>query len=78
MDHTSLKGYVLQKYFTITAFSKAINWKRNKSSRILNGVQEPTLDDIVELTNALDLDEQTFFNIFFKKLSTMYTKSIAQ
>ena len=65
MDFLKMKGIVLQKYFSRTRFADAINWSRNKTSRILNGVNEPSIDDIVEITVLIELDEKTFFDIFF-------------
>ncbi|MFR0870513.1 MAG: helix-turn-helix domain-containing protein [Oscillospiraceae bacterium] len=73
MNHKELKSKVLGKFFSITAFAEAIGWSRNKASRIINGMQEPSCDDIVDLTNVLDLGEKEFFAIFFDKLSTMCT-----
>ena len=55
MNHKELKSKVLGKFFSITAFAEAIGWSRNKASRIINGMQEPSCDDIVDLTNVLDL-----------------------
>jgi len=66
MDYKALKGLVLKKYFSIGAFANDIGWSRNKSSRIVNGIQNPSVDDIVDLTKSLELDEPTFFNIFLK------------
>lgn len=73
MDHKALKSKVLAKFFSITAFAVAIGWSRNKASRIVNGIQEPTCDDIVDLTTVLDLGEKEFFDVFFARLSTMCT-----
>ncbi len=73
MDITSLKGKVLGKFFSITAFAEAIGWSRNKASRIVNGVQEPTVDDIVSITTVLCLNEKDFFDTFFAALSTLCT-----
>ena len=73
MDSRKLKGIVLQKFFSITNFAAAMKWSRNKATRILNGVSEPTIDDIVGMTEVLELDEKTFFVIFFSSLSTMCT-----
>lgn len=75
MDSRKLKGIVLQKFFSITNFAAAMKWSRNKATRILNGVSEPTIDDIVGMTEVLELDEKTFFVIFFSKLSTMCTST---
>ena len=73
MDSRKLKGIVLQKFFSITNFAAAMKWSRNKATRILNGVSEPTIDDIVGMTEVLELDEKTFVVIFFSRLSTMCT-----
>ena len=73
MDSRKLKGIVLQKFFSITNFAAAMKWSRNKATRILNGVSEPTIDDIVGMTEVLELDEKTFFVIFFSRLFTMCT-----
>ena len=73
MDYNKLKCKVLGKFFSITAFAKAIGWSRNKASRVVNGVQEPSCDDIVDLTNILELNEAEFFAIFYTSLSTMCT-----
>lgn len=75
MDSRKLKGIVLQKFFSITNFAAAMKWSRNKATRILNGVSEPTIDDIVGMTEVLELDEKTFFVIFFSRLSTMCTQT---
>ena len=74
MDKKSLKGKVLGQFYSISAFAEAIGWTRNKASRIVNEVQEPSIDDIVSITNVLNLSEAEFFNIFFTPLSTMCTK----
>lgn len=77
MDCRKLKGIVLQKFFSVTNFATAMKWSRNKATRILNGVSEPTIDDIVGMTEVLELDEKTFFGIFFSKLSTMCTSVVS-
>lgn len=68
-----LKGLVMKKFYTITAFASAIGWTRNKSSRIINGVTEPTIEDITAISTVLELSESEFFTIFFGSLSTMCT-----
>lgn len=73
MNTKTLKGLVLKKFFTISAFADNVGWKRNKASRIINGIQEPSIPDIVVIAGALDLNEREFFDIFFSSLSTMCT-----
>lgn len=67
-----IRGAVFGKFHSITAFSNAIGWKRNKASRILNGVQQPTADEIIQIAKCLNIqDAITFVSIFFPQLSTM-------
>lgn len=73
MNQDTLKGKVMGTFYSISAFAEAIGWSRNKASRIVNGVQEPTVDDVVAITTTLNLTEREFFTIFFAPLSTMCT-----
>lgn len=74
MIEMNLRGMVLSKYKTIGAFADAVGWKRNKASRIVNGVQEPDITDIQNMAKALEIDSQdAFIRIFFAPLSTMWT-----
>ena len=62
----TLRGAVLSKYKTIGEFSEAIGWKRNKSSRILNGIQTPSADEIEEITKCLGINTaEDFMQLFF-------------
>lgn len=68
-DMLTLRGVVLSKYKTIGEFSEAIGWQRNKSSRILNGIQTPDINDIEEITQCLEIDTvNDFMQIFFAPL----------
>lgn len=74
MEDVNLRGMILSKFKTIGAFAESIGWSRNKAGRIVNGQQELTMNDIVEITNTLDLkDRNTFDVIFFPALSTKWT-----
>lgn len=74
MVEVNLRGMVVSKFKTIGAFADAIGWKRNKASRIVNGIQEPDITDIQEMTRVLEIDSQdAFIHIFFAPLSTMWT-----
>lgn len=75
MNVHALKGLILKKFYTIQAFANEVGWKRNKASRIINGIQEPSNDDVVVITEALGLNEQEFFEVFFSSLSTLCTKA---
>lgn len=74
----TLRGAVASKYKSISNFARAIGWTRNKASRIINNEQDITLSEIIEVTNALEIDSQeVFLDIFFAPLSTKWkTKTI--
>ena len=73
----TLRGAVMSKYRTIGDFAKDIGWKRNKASRIVNGVQEPSITDMEQLARTLDLKTQEdFIRIFFAPLSTKWTANV--
>ena len=68
-----LKSAVLAKYFSITAFAKALRWDRKKASRIVNRVQAPSVDDMYLMADALCVDDSdTFVNIFLPELTTKW------
>lgn len=67
-----IRGAVFKKFSSITEFADAIGWSRNKASRIVNGSQIPTADDITQMAICLDtVNADTFISIFFPNLSTM-------
>ena len=67
-----IRGAVFSKYNSITAFANDIGWKRNKASRIINGVQRPNAEDIEQIAKCLNItDPSKFVSIFFPAQSTM-------
>lgn len=74
-DKITMRGAVLSKFKSVSSFADTLGWKRNKASRVLNGVQEPTLSDIEAMAMALNIHTvEVFADIFFPSLSTMWTK----
>lgn len=72
----TLQGVAISKYHTIGAFAEAMHWSRNKASRIINGVQAPTVDEIQEIAELLHINSQeTFMQIFLPKFSTKLTSN---
>ena len=68
----SIRGAVFSMYSTISAFADAIGWSRNKASRILNGIQKPTGDEMEQIANCLKIsDASRFVSIFFPGKFTM-------
>jgi len=70
-----LRGAVLAKYRSIAAFARALNWDRKKASRIVNRVQEPSVDDIYKMAELLVIhDCESFVRIFLPKFTTMWER----
>ena len=63
MEGMNFRGVVYSKYKTIAGFASAIGWTRQKATNIVNGVQEPSLDDVDKMAKALNmtLDETARF-----------------
>lgn len=64
MEQITFRGMVYSKYKTIADFAQAIGWTRQKATNIVNGIQEPSLDDTDKMARALDLsleDTARFF-----------------
>lgn len=74
MNRQKLRGLVFSKYKTIREFSDAIGWQRNKSSRILNGPQEPDSDDMRAVAELFELSPDEFVEIFFDGQFTKCTR----
>ena len=65
----ALRGTVLEKHPSITAFANAMHWDRKKASRIINRVQRPTAEDMEAMAEDLGiLDADKFMAIFFPNL----------
>jgi hypothetical protein len=66
-----IRGLVFSKYHSISEFGKAIKWGRQKASRIVNGSQKPTADDMEQMAEHFDIhDALTFVSIFFPHIAT--------
>ena len=75
MKNGQLRGAVYGAYPSIAAFAKAIKWDRKKASRIINGHQQLTANDIEEIATLLKIeDAKVFVDIFFNGLSTTRTE----
>ena len=70
-----LRGAVLSKFPSISSFSDVMNWDRKKASRIINRVQNPTVDDMEKMAKVLEIsDSDSFIRIFMPSVSTMWNK----
>lgn len=50
-------------------FSTAIGWQRNKTARIMNGVQEPNSEEMRTIAELFHLSSDEFIDIFLKTSS---------
>ena len=69
MNENKIRGFVLGCYPSITAFAKAVNWSRQKASSIICGKQEPSLDDIYAISEAIGKDAGEIASIFLQQKS---------
>lgn len=68
----TLRGVILQKYPSASAFGKSMGWGRQKASDIMNGRRQPTADEMVLIANDVGIhDAKSFMSLFFPSLSTM-------
>lgn len=68
----TLRGVILQKYPSASAFGKALGWGRQKASDIMNGRRKPTADEMILIAQDVGInDAKSFMSLFFPNLSTM-------
>ena len=66
-----IRGLVFSKYHSISEFGQAMKWGRQKASRIVNGIQKPTAEDMEQMAEHFDIhDAVTFVSIFFPRMAT--------
>lgn len=68
--NTTLRGLMFSRYPSISAFAEAIGWSRGKASRIANGTQQPSKEDMEEMIKLLDIPQQSVAPVFFGKMFT--------
>ena len=66
MSENKIRGIVLGRYPSITAFAKEVNWSRQKASSIICGKQEPSLDDCYVISLAVGKDADEIASIFLQ------------
>ena len=68
MNENKIRGLVMGRYPTITAFAKEVGWSRQKASCIIStGKQEPSLDDIYAISRAVGKDADEIASIFLQQ-----------
>lgn len=67
----TLRGAILQKYPSATAFGKAMGWTRYKASNIINGRVQPNADEMIAIAKNIGVDDaKSFMTLFFPSLTT--------
>ena len=67
----TVRGVILQKYPSASAFARSMGWPRQKASDIINGRRKPTADEMVLIAQNVGLtDASAFMSVFFPSLST--------
>ena len=68
-NQITFRGVVYSKYKSIAEFASCIGWTRQKATNIVNGVQEPSLDDVDKMAKALDLNFENTARFFLNAKS---------
>lgn len=55
MRDIQFRGVVYSKFKSIANFASAIGWTRQKGTNIVNGLTEPSLDDVDKMAKALGM-----------------------
>ena len=55
MNTNHLKGAIISKFGNLDALAKALGWKNDRLSRIINLRQKMTVDDMVAIGQALGI-----------------------
>ena len=66
LENIKFRGVVYNKYASISDFSRAIGWTRQKGSNIVNGITEPSLDDVDKMSKALDMTFEETAQFFLR------------
>lgn len=66
MNENKIRGLVLGRYSSISAFAREVKWSRQKASSVIGFKQEPSLDDIYSISRAVGKDADEIASIFLK------------
>lgn len=69
MEQVTFRGLVYSRYKTIAEFAQVIGWTRQKATNIVNGVQEPSLDDVDKMAKAMGMAFEETARFFLPKQS---------
>lgn len=69
VESIQFRGVVYSKFKSIADFSNCIGWTRQKGTNIVNGITEPSLDDVDKMSKALDMPFEETARFFLKSKS---------
>ncbi len=69
MEQVTFRGLVYSRYKTIAEFAQVIGWTRQKATNIVNGAQEPSLDDVDKMAKAMGMAFEETARFFLPKQS---------
>ena len=76
MNIPALRGAIASRYKTQKIFSEAMNWHKNKTSKMLTGKYLPNTDEVASISRVLNLSEEEFCLIFLPNSSPNGDKSM--
>ena len=66
MNENKIRGLILGRYSSISAFAKEVGWSRQRASSIISGKQEASLDDCYVIAKAVGKDADMIASIFLQ------------
>lgn len=71
MEQMNFRGVVYSRFRSIAELGQTIGWTRQKTTNIVNGIVEPSLDDVEKLSRALGLSFEETARFFLPSRSQM-------
>lgn len=71
MEQMNFRGVVYSRFRSIAELGQTIGWTRQKATNIVNGIVEPSLDDVEKLSRALGLSFEETARFFLPSRSQM-------
>ena len=62
----NLRGAVLGNFKSISSFAATMGWNKKKASEIVNGTRQPNAKEMIQISDALGIDNaDAFMALFF-------------
>lgn len=61
-----LRGMIYSKYNSESDFANSLGWPRQKLNKITNGIKEPTIEELNQLSIGLDVSVEAMAQIFLR------------